>query len=245
MAYMFYRQYDEATTIDFALWSPDGSTLKEDAVYEEGDLKISINEGAEGNTSNGFVDEGKTYSLALTASELQGARIVISINDQTSPQAFLDDIIIIETFGHANAMYEAYPANMTMVNGGLTNDYNATLSLKKLDIENDSGDAISAVSSGGDGNGMVLTGNGSGQGIKTDEIDAILAKLPSGTISDLDLTTVIDGITLEHILELSMAMVDGRVRKDYPETGDLTFYKRDNTTILTVTSSTDSERTRT
>ena len=90
-----------------------------------------------------------------------------------------------------------------------------------------------------------------GQGViisKVDDVqtgvDAIVAKLPPGTISDLDLGTVIDGITLEESIELVQAMVAGRILKDTPETGDLTFYKRDNATILVITRTTESERTR-
>ena len=72
----------------------------------------------------------------------------------------------------------------------------------------------------------------------------IVAKLPTGQISDLALSTLVDGIPLGTIQELLMAMMDGRILKDDPEVGDLTFYKRDNSTILTITRSTETERTR-
>jgi len=55
-------------------------------------------------------------------------------------------------------------ADIVMVNGSLTDGYNATLKLKKLDIQNSAGDAISAVSTGANGSGFVTTGNGSGHG---------------------------------------------------------------------------------
>lgn len=58
------------------------------------------------------------------------------------------------------------------------------------------------------------------------------------------LNSVIDGMTVSDIFELVAAMVNGRIRKDYPAVGDLTFYKRNNTTILTITHTTATERTR-
>ena len=77
-----------------------------------------------------------------------------------------------------------------------------------------------------------------------DQLSQIVGKLPSGSISGLDLSTTIDGVTVEKILELSMAMMDGRILKDSPNPGDLTFFRRDNSTILTITRTTETERTR-
>ncbi len=57
-------------------------------------------------------------------------------------------------------------SNVVAVNGGLTDGNNATLKLAKLDIQNSSGDAIYAASTGGNGNGANLQGNGSGDGAK-------------------------------------------------------------------------------
>ncbi len=81
------------------------------------------------------------------------------------------------------------------------------------------------------------------QDIITDT-NAIVAKLPTGTISDLALTSVIDGQPLSYILELIMALVNGRYLKDSPVAGQLTIFKRDNATILTIIQITDTEGTR-
>lgn len=76
------------------------------------------------------------------------------------------------------------------------------------------------------------------------EIDTITSKLPSGTISDLSLSDTVDGITLETVFELVSAMVNGRYRINYPDTGKVTFYKRDNVTVLFTVVITTSERNR-
>jgi hypothetical protein len=72
----------------------------------------------------------------------------------------------------------------------------------------------------------------------------IIDKLPVGTISDFNLNKTVDGVTVGKVLELAMAMVDGRIRKNTPNEGDLTFYRRDNTTVLTITRTTETERSR-
>jgi hypothetical protein len=102
---VFLRQYGEQTTIDFELYEADGGDLKTDAVHAAGDSKIMKDEGAEANTTNGFVDEGQGYSITLTASEMQAARIKVYVADQTNPKVWLDTTVVVETYGHANAQH--------------------------------------------------------------------------------------------------------------------------------------------
>jgi len=78
-----------------------------------------------------------------------------------------------------------------------------------------------------------------------DDLIAIISKLPSsGTVSSMSLSDLIDGVALRDLFQLTLAMVNGRFLKDYPNTGDVTFFKRDNTTVLTTVNVTDTERTR-
>lgn len=77
-----------------------------------------------------------------------------------------------------------------------------------------------------------------------DGVDAVVAKLPSGTISDLALTSLIDGQPLSYVLELVMALVNGRYLKDSPVNGQMTVFKRDNATVLTIIQITETEGTR-
>jgi hypothetical protein len=60
---------------------------------------------------------------------------------------------------------EPIDANVTQINGGATNGYNAILKLKQLDIQNSAGSALKAVSTGSNGNGAEFTGHGSGAGL--------------------------------------------------------------------------------
>lgn len=105
MGNLYLRKYGEAATIDFPLYETDGASLKVDATFASGDVKIMKDEGAEANTSNLPTDEGQGYSLALTATEMQAARIVIYVVDQTSPAVWIDEALVIETYGNASGQH--------------------------------------------------------------------------------------------------------------------------------------------
>ncbi len=97
----------------------------------------------------------------------------------------------------------------------------------------------------GTGYGLsAVGGNTSVKDIDARELDSLVSKLPVGDISNLSLTDLIDGVSLQDILELVMAMVNGRFRINHPSTGKVTFYKRDNTTPLYTCTVTSVERTR-
>jgi len=99
------RKYGVQTTIDFDLYEVDGVDFRVDAVHATGDTALMKDEGAEANTSNAFTDEGLGYSIVLTATEMQAARNVIYVVDQTATKVWLDKPIVIETYGNASAMH--------------------------------------------------------------------------------------------------------------------------------------------
>lgn len=117
----YLRKYGAATTANFALFETDGVDFKVDAVHASGDTTIMKDEGAEANTTNGFVDEGQGYSIALTATEMEAARIVVYVVDQGT-KAWLDTAIVIETYGHASAMhaFDLDTATVTPAAGSIT-----------------------------------------------------------------------------------------------------------------------------
>jgi hypothetical protein len=99
------RKYGAATTILFDLFDLDGVDMNVAASFATGDVKIMKDEGAEVNTTNLPADEGSTYSLALTATEMQAARVKIILIDQTATKVWLDTSINIETYGNASAQH--------------------------------------------------------------------------------------------------------------------------------------------
>jgi hypothetical protein len=105
------RKYGVETTIIFHVYEADGVDLRKDATIGTDDLFIMKNEGAEGASSNAATDEGRGYSLVLTATEMEAARIVVYVEDQTATKTWLDVAINIETYGHASAQH-AFDLNL-------------------------------------------------------------------------------------------------------------------------------------
>ena len=105
MSKIYLKRYGEAATINFELYEVDGVDLRTDAVHAAGDTQISIDEGAQANTANGFTDEGDFYSLAFSSSEMTGARMAVRIVDQTATKVWLDDVVYIETYGHPQSAH--------------------------------------------------------------------------------------------------------------------------------------------
>lgn len=99
------RKYGVATNINFVLYEVDGVDFRIDAVHASGDSTIVKDNAVPYTTDNGFVDEGRIYSLALTASEMQATNIVIYIVDQSATKMWLDTALVIETYGHASAQH--------------------------------------------------------------------------------------------------------------------------------------------
>lgn len=258
MALKVLRKHGVSTTIPFVLFTDDGEDFETGAVHASGDTTIMKDEGAEVNTTNGFTDEGTGYAIVLTATEMEAARIVIYISDQTTPNIWLDDYIVIETYSNVVAQFPNYPANV--------------LQWKDTNVPtpDTAGYPVSTIKDG-IGQGEILITNG--------EIDKVLEAIlcdcnatrdiiakalksrdVSGT-SDVvgsiykDLKTLINAIpaatltqtvdteTVSNILELTMAMVNGRFKKNVPSTGKITFYKRDNATPLFIVTVTELERT--
>lgn len=99
------RKYGVAATFNFPLFSVGTNSFKTDATHASGDSVISKDEGAQANTTNGFVDEGSFYSLTLTATEMEAARIAVVIIDQGTKE-YDDQMLVIETYGNASAQHE-------------------------------------------------------------------------------------------------------------------------------------------
>ena len=106
MSQLHLRKYGVQTTINFNLATYATPTdLFVSAAHASGDTKVMKDEGAEANTTNGFTDEGQGYAIVLTATEMQAERVVLYIVDQTGPKAWMDEVVIVETYGNASAQH--------------------------------------------------------------------------------------------------------------------------------------------
>lgn len=100
------RKYGTATTILFPLIDRGAQDFEATPVsHSSGDTQISKNEAAFVNTSNAFVHEGNgIYSIALTSTELEAARIVITIIDSAT-KTWEDQAVVITTYGGSSAQH--------------------------------------------------------------------------------------------------------------------------------------------
>ncbi len=99
------RKYGVETKIPFELYEVNGVDLRTDAADAGADCTIMKDEGVENTCVNDFADEGKGYSQTLSLAEMQAARIVVYVVDQSGTKVWLDKVIIIETYGNASAQH--------------------------------------------------------------------------------------------------------------------------------------------
>lgn len=100
------RKYGVETTIDFEVYEVDGVDLRVDWVPAAADCEVMKDEGASTQCTNTATDEGSTYSIVLTATEMEAARLIFKAVDAAT-KVFLDKVIIIETYGDVLAMHES------------------------------------------------------------------------------------------------------------------------------------------
>jgi len=134
-----------------------------------GDVKIIRHTGGAWNVANpgtlpSAIAGATTQVMAtLTAAELNPDDnqypIIVQFIDQTATKEWDDQTVIIWTRPRVSNLKQI---NDLSVVGNL-----ATLTLKQLDIQNSTGDALIAKSTGANGNGIAADGNGTGAGLKT------------------------------------------------------------------------------
>jgi len=91
-------QYGVACTVTFNLFNTDG-TLDIDEVDGGTEVTVHKNEDVGTTATNDFADEGGFYSILLTATETQAARVVLDI------AATDREVVHIETYGHPLAQH--------------------------------------------------------------------------------------------------------------------------------------------
>lgn len=121
------RKYNTATDIYFPLIKRGVTdfAVSADFTHSAGDTKISKDGGAAANTTNAptaiTMGNGAMWKLTLTATEMQAAKVMVTIVD-TATKAVEDQMILITTYGNASAEHafdrsQAEPnVNVTKVN---------------------------------------------------------------------------------------------------------------------------------
>lgn len=100
------RKYGESCTLLFPLIDAGAADFEATPVtFASGDTQVSKDEGAFANTTNNPAHEGNgIYSLVLTATEMQAARVVVTLIDSAT-KAWEDQAVVISTYGNASAQH--------------------------------------------------------------------------------------------------------------------------------------------
>ena len=103
------RKYGEAATVDGIILTTFGAQdFKANPTLAAGDVKISKDGGAFNDLATlpaVTPAAGVAVQAALSATEMQAARITIAFIDQTGPKEWEDRVLVIETYGHASAQH--------------------------------------------------------------------------------------------------------------------------------------------
>ena len=244
--------------IDFAVgadWTP-----------ASGDVKVRIDGGSAANVTNlpSAVAMGNTayWEFVLTAAELTGKSIVVTVSDSAT-KAIEDQCFIIETFGDASAMYQAdlsaaaLPANLTQVGGTAIPTPNVN-GVPIVDIGYYNGDAV--VASSGPVDASVTQWNGvnvatpdtagypkvtakSGTGTGEISLSSGKVRIASDGLDSISTTAPTD--VASNFREMLVAVWRSIFKKSTLTASELTTYADDGTTPITTQAVSDDGTTQT
>jgi hypothetical protein len=128
------RAYGSATTVDVCLADYSNAVdLIGTATFEAGDVTVMKDEGAPANIGTLPTDEGTCYSLPLTSTEMEAARVTVNLIDQTATKVWMDEAVYIETYGNASALHSVFPADVLEINGNSTSATQLALSAATIE----------------------------------------------------------------------------------------------------------------
>lgn len=103
--------YDTDITIHVSLADAGTGNYRTSPTLAAGDVKKSLDGAAEGNIGTLPAVDGtntRQVNVVIDNAELQGKRLRLLFADQTAPKEWDDLEIVLETYGHASAMFPNY-----------------------------------------------------------------------------------------------------------------------------------------
>lgn len=97
-------KYGVEYVLNFELYEVDGINLRIDAADGGSDCTLRKDQGVDATAINDFVDEGLSYSIIITATEMQAKEITVHVIDSAT-KVYLDKVMVIETYGNASALH--------------------------------------------------------------------------------------------------------------------------------------------
>lgn len=185
------RKYGVEATIDFELFEVDGVDLRVDWTPAQVDCEIMKDGGASTMCTNTATDEGSTYSIVLTATEMEAARLVLKIVDAET-KVFLDKVVIIETYGNASSQHafdlDSAGVDVTSISGGSTAADNLELQYDTTGLTGDTFPATQAQV------GNLTSGTAAINTTTLNEPDGFVITVGGAEVNNEDTTHALDGV---------------------------------------------------
>jgi hypothetical protein len=123
-------KYGKEVTVYFGLYDSNSTWRNYATAPAAADVHVFQDGASEARAANAVTDLGRTFSLVLTAAEMQAKIVVVDINDASDPPLYCDEQIIIPTYGHASALNQldldlaTVDAKLTAANDNVVVDVN-------------------------------------------------------------------------------------------------------------------------
>ena len=149
----------------------DGSTPESGLSIAQADIQISKNGGAFAQTSDASPttthDADGWYPIPLTATDTNTlGRLTVQVTTSGALPVWREYQVVPTTvYNSLVAGSDTLPVDMVQIGGNSVAGNAATLTLKQLDVQNSAGTAVVMKSTGSNGIGLDVAGNGSGIGV--------------------------------------------------------------------------------
>lgn len=148
----------------------DGYTAETGLSLTQADIRISKNGSAfaqKNESTDPTHNELGWYFVALDDTDTNtSGQLMLHVNKPGALPVWAEFTVLpANVYDSIIGGTDTLESDIVRINGELTSGNNATLNLKKLNIINNNGDALVAVSTNGDGNGIKAVGSGAGSGL--------------------------------------------------------------------------------
>lgn len=144
----------------------DGYTAETGLTISQADIRLTKNGGAFAQTNNAAGathDENGYYGVPLNTTDTNTlGTLRVSINESGALPVWQDFMVVPANVYDSLFSTDKLQVDITQIDGQDTSGNNATLNLKQLNIVNSAGTALIASSTGANGHGINVSGNGSG-----------------------------------------------------------------------------------
>lgn len=101
----YLRKYATSASINFDLYSTDGSTILTSAVFLSGSCIVSLDNGVSARSVNLPLINQNGFNINLTSSELTCKQLKVKIVDTQATKTWLDKGFVVESYGTSASLH--------------------------------------------------------------------------------------------------------------------------------------------